>query len=243
MVTLPPALVLVAMFTLGTTQHAAADISASGVAVPSDGEAEFADGDVGPITDEENQPPLGVLALGLSGPSVAADVIDSMHDYRPDFARPPPTKADVYAHDIATDLLDPGAASSRDPRASLRSEVQRSAPSSSPRAFGPAGDPGATGLIIKTQKQNEHILGTGNHANRVKQGGPLSVWDRGVNVDAMTRNAWINGTHVPGRPGVRDFEVGAPIGVAPGGGAQTKIRVHMDQQGCIHGHRAGPENP
>lgn len=40
------------------------------------------------------------------------------------------------------------------------------------REIGPAGDPGATGLSIKTQKQNEHILGTANHANRVSRAAP-----------------------------------------------------------------------
>lgn len=85
--------------------------------------------------------------------------------------------------------------------------------------------------------------GTPSHANMVKTGKATSVWREGVQDESMTRNAWQNGSTVRGRPNVRDFEVGEPIGFEPRGGTQSRVRVHGDSKGRIHGHTSGPEVP
>ena len=111
-----------------------------------------------------------------------------------------------------------------------------------PRAIGPAGDPGATGLRISSQKQAGHVPGTPQNANRLKHGVPTSVWRPGATADALTRYAWQHGRPVPGRSNVREFDFGFPVGSGPGGGGQSRVRVHMDAQGQIHGHPSGPES-
>jgi RHS repeat-associated protein len=114
---------------------------------------------------------------------------------------------------------------------------------SAPRAIGPAGDAGATGLRISAQRQAGHVAGSPQYANRIKQGVPTSVWEPGAHVDGLTRHAWQHGSPVAGRPNVRDFDFGFRVGSGPSGGWQGRVRVHMDQQGRIHGHPAGPEYP
>ncbi len=111
-----------------------------------------------------------------------------------------------------------------------------------PRAIGPP-DAGATGLRISAQRQAGHLAGTPQYANRVKQGVPMSVWEPGANVDGLTRHAWQHGSPVPGRQNVRDFDFGFRVGSGPSGGWQSRVRVHMDHQGRIHGHPVGPEYP
>ncbi|MGN8084338.1 RHS repeat-associated core domain-containing protein, partial [Variovorax sp. 22077] len=96
---------------------------------------------------------------------------------------------------------------------------------------------------FSSQKQAGHVKGTPQYDNRVKAGKPTSCfcdWNAAIK---YTDEAWANGTQVPGRPEVKDYEFGKPIGEGPRGGTQTKVRVHQDSKGKIHGHPAGPETP
>jgi len=96
---------------------------------------------------------------------------------------------------------------------------------------------------ISLQKQAGHVKGTPQYDNRVNAGKPTSCfcdWNAAIK---YTGEAWANGTQVPGRPGVKDYEFGTPIGEGPKGGTQSKVRVHQDSKGKIHGHPAGPETP
>jgi hypothetical protein len=97
---------------------------------------------------------------------------------------------------------------------------------------------------IADQKQDGHVKGTPQNKNREKQGKPTSTFDGDrQEADDLTQEAWQKGTPVPGRPNVKDHDFGRPIGKGPGGGSQTKVRVHQGNDGRIHGHPAGPETP
>lgn len=105
-------------------------------------------------------------------------------------------------------------------------------------------DARASALDINRQKQDGHIPGTPQYANRAKIGKPTSSFLPSENADALTREAWIRGRPVPGRPGVRDYEFGRPVGTGPGGGTQSRVRVHQAPSTAkIHGHPSGPETP
>ena len=98
--------------------------------------------------------------------------------------------------------------------------------------------------LISRQKQDGHVQGTPQNQNRLKQGKPTSTFDgNSAQADALTQEAWDKGTLVPGRPGVRDYNFGRPIGRGPRGGSQSTVRVHQDSAGNIHGHPSGPETP
>lgn len=94
---------------------------------------------------------------------------------------------------------------------------------------------------LSTQKQAGHIPGTPQHLQRLKAGRRTSTFFRGDQAEELTRRAWANGVPVPGRAGVRDFDFGFPVGRGPGGGLQTRVRVHVDSQARIHGHPVGRE--
>lgn len=94
---------------------------------------------------------------------------------------------------------------------------------------------------INQQKQQGHILDTPQYKNRVKHGTPTSYFNSAEEAIELVTKAWEKGSPVPGRPNVRDFDFGQPIGTGPSGGPQTKVRVHMDNNGIIHGHPVGPE--
>lgn len=47
---------------------------------------------------------------------------------------------------------------------------------------------------------------------------PTSTYFRGDQAEELTRRAWSNGVPVPGRTGVRDFDLGFPVGRGPGWG-------------------------
>jgi RHS repeat-associated protein len=82
-------------------------------------------------------------------------------------------------------------------------------------------------------RQKLHIQKTANK----------SYFGDAKSANELTHEAWKNGTPVKGRTGVVDHEFGRPIGTGPKGGRQTKVRVHMDEQGRIHGHPVGREIP
>lgn len=93
---------------------------------------------------------------------------------------------------------------------------------------------------ISSQKQAGHIRGTPQHRNRIKAGKPTSTFDGDqATVERLVQTAWERGRSVPGRPGVRDYDFGRRIGTNPNGRPQTRVRVHQDAQGRIHGHPVG----
>ncbi|MEU5372653.1 polymorphic toxin-type HINT domain-containing protein, partial [Streptomyces sp. NPDC005951] len=94
---------------------------------------------------------------------------------------------------------------------------------------------------ISRQKQDQHVLGTKEYQKRLELGTPTSVFANRSEADAYGQHAWKNGNPVPGRPNVRDYEYGKPVGKGPKGGWQTKVRVHLDEKGRIHAHPAGQE--
>lgn len=94
----------------------------------------------------------------------------------------------------------------------------------------------AEGPPINRQKQDGHIKGTPQHANRVKSGKYTSTFDDPAAADQLTREAWEKGSPVKGHPESREFDFGRRVGTSPGGDAETKVRVSIDKQGKIHGH-------
>lgn len=94
---------------------------------------------------------------------------------------------------------------------------------------------------VSRQKQDQHVVGTHEYDKRVKLGTPTSYFNSRAEAQAYAQHAWQNGTPVPGRPGVRDFDYGLPVGRGPNGGWQTTVRVHLDSSGRVHAHPKGPE--
>ena len=94
---------------------------------------------------------------------------------------------------------------------------------------------------ISPQKQAGHIRSTPQYQNRLHQGKPTSYFDDAETAAQLTQEAWQKGEPVRGRPTVREYDFGRLIGTGPHGGKQTRVRVHMDSQGRMHGHPAGPE--
>jgi hypothetical protein len=94
---------------------------------------------------------------------------------------------------------------------------------------------------ISVQKQAGHIPGTPQNANRRKQGKPTSAFFGEKSGAQLTQVAFEKGKPVPGRPNVREHDFGVSIGTGPNGGMQTRVRVHQDSKGRIHGHPSGPE--
>jgi hypothetical protein len=93
---------------------------------------------------------------------------------------------------------------------------------------------------ISAQKQAGHVSGTPQYNNRIKAGKPTSTFDGDMaSAEKLVQEAWAKGTPVPGRAGVKDYDFGTRIGTSPTGQPQTKVRVHQDAQGKIHGHPAG----
>jgi hypothetical protein len=90
---------------------------------------------------------------------------------------------------------------------------------------------------IARQKQDGHVKDTPANKNRLKQGKPTSVFDGGPEeADELTQEAWKKGTPVEGRPNVRDYDFGRRVGTNPNGEPATRVRVHEDSAGRIHGH-------
>jgi len=104
--------------------------------------------------------------------------------------------------------------------------------------YGPL-KPTSSAPEIAAQKQAGHVQGTPQYANRIKQGTPTSAFSTAENAESLTQYAWKHGTPVPGRPGVRDFDFGRPIGCSPTGSPRSTVRVHVDSSGRIHGHPKG----
>jgi RHS repeat-associated protein len=96
---------------------------------------------------------------------------------------------------------------------------------------------------IARQRQDGHVEGTPQHRNRVKEGKPTSTFDSREIADQLTQEAWQNGSTVRNRPNLREYDFGRPVGKGPRGGSQSRVRVHQDASGRIHGHPSGPETP
>ncbi|WP_147135857.1 RHS repeat-associated core domain-containing protein [Stackebrandtia albiflava] len=94
---------------------------------------------------------------------------------------------------------------------------------------------------ISRQKQDQHVVGTAEYAQRLRLGTPTSAFKTRAEADAYAWFAWKNGTPVAGRPNIRDFEFNKPIGTGPNGGWMTKVRVHIDASGKLHAHPKGRE--
>jgi hypothetical protein len=94
---------------------------------------------------------------------------------------------------------------------------------------------------ISIQKQAGHVEGTPQHTNRTSVGKPTSTFFGPESGERLTKEAFKRGAPVPGRPGVREHDFGFTTGTGPGGGMQSKVRVHQDATGRIHGHPSGPE--
>ncbi|WP_019631758.1 hypothetical protein [Actinomadura atramentaria] len=111
-----------------------------------------------------------------------------------------------------------------------------------PRPPAPKGKRGAphehpTG--INGQKQKGHVRGTPQYENRKKAGKPTSTWAGDESfANHHTYDAWYQGTPDPKRPRVRTHDYGPDhvTGYSPQGQPQHKVRVHMDDDGTIHGH-------
>lgn len=97
------------------------------------------------------------------------------------------------------------------------------------------------GPPVSRQKQDQHVVGTPEYNERIRQGTPTSYFNSRSEAHAYAQHAWQNGTPVPGRPGMRDFEYGLPVGRGPNGGWQTMVRAHIDGSGNVHAHPKGPE--
>ena len=98
-----------------------------------------------------------------------------------------------------------------------------------------------SGKAISKQKQAGHVPGTPQNANRKKQGKPTSSFFGEKSGERLTQKAFEKGKPVPGRPNVREHDFGVSTGTGPNGGMQTRVRVHQDTKGRIHGHPSGPE--
>jgi RHS repeat-associated protein len=95
---------------------------------------------------------------------------------------------------------------------------------------------------ISRQQQNSHVTGTPGYINRVKQGKSTSAFPDVETADNLTLQAWERGRPLPGRPNVREHDFERPVSTpGPNGGHQTRVRVHQNQKGCVHGHPSGPE--
>ena len=94
-----------------------------------------------------------------------------------------------------------------------------------------------------SQQQQGHIRGTPQYRRRLADGKPTSYFHDERSANRYTYDAWYRGTPVRGNPRVREYDFGHPVGVGPRGGHQTRVRVHMDNDGHVHGHPSGPETP
>lgn len=89
---------------------------------------------------------------------------------------------------------------------------------------------------VKRQKQLEHVTGSKENARRAAAGREPSTFHGGeATAIRRTRDAYRRGQPVPNRPNVREYDFGREIGTSNGHPA-TRVRVHQDKDGRIHGH-------
>ncbi|WP_151035458.1 T7SS effector LXG polymorphic toxin [Bacillus wiedmannii] len=88
-------------------------------------------------------------------------------------------------------------------------------------------DAGVSGAPkVDAGKQGKHVPGHGNNVSTKSQ------WGAGKNGVVETQEAWVKGTPVKPDGSVRVHDFGKPIG--PNG--ETRVKVHMDGKGNIHGY-------
>ncbi|EJQ53069.1 hypothetical protein IEI_02057 [Bacillus wiedmannii] len=88
-------------------------------------------------------------------------------------------------------------------------------------------DAGVSGAPkVDAGKQGKHVPGHGNNVSTKSQ------WGAGENGVVETQEAWVKGTPVKPDGSVRVHDFGKPIG--PNG--ETRVKVHMDGKGNIHGY-------
>ena len=83
---------------------------------------------------------------------------------------------------------------------------------------------------VDAGKQGKHVIG---HNNFKVNGTP---WPEGQNGVDLTQEAWMKGREINGTNGLkREYDFNRIIG----SNGETKVRVHMDTKGNIHGHPVG----
>jgi hypothetical protein len=103
--------------------------------------------------------------------------------------------------------------------------------------------PGPDPIKRVSQQQQGHIFGTPQYRRRLADRKPTSYFHDERSANRYTYDAWYKGTPVRGDPRLREHDFGHPVGVGPRGGSQSRVRVHMDNNGDVHGHPSGPETP
>ncbi|WP_198318515.1 phosphoserine aminotransferase [Aeribacillus pallidus] len=88
-----------------------------------------------------------------------------------------------------------------------------------------AGVPGAP--KVDAGKQGKHVLG---HPNSMP--GKKTQWPEGEDGVKLTQEAWVKGTVVKPDGSVKIYDFHKPIGV----NGETRVKVHMDKKGNIHGY-------
>lgn len=99
----------------------------------------------------------------------------------------------------------------------------------------------ATFATINEQKQAGHEPGTPQNENRTKQGKATSTFTDAKEGRDLTHDTHATGTSDPKFPNQKTKDYGRPVGKGANGGDQTRVRVHEDSKGKIHGHPDGPE--
>jgi RHS repeat-associated protein len=94
---------------------------------------------------------------------------------------------------------------------------------------------------ISSKKQASHVPGTPGNKNRIKQGKATSSFFGAQSGMQLTQQAWAKGLPVNKSGTIREHDFGFSVGTGPDGGMQTRVRVHQDSQGRIHGHPSGPQ--
>lgn len=92
-----------------------------------------------------------------------------------------------------------------------------------------------------SQQQQGHIFGTPQYKRRLADKKATSYFHDKRSANRYTYNAWYKGKPVRNNPRTREYDFGHPVGVGPRGGTQSRVRVHMDRKGEVHGHPTGPE--
>ncbi len=72
---------------------------------------------------------------------------------------------------------------------------------------------------------------------------PTSTFKNRETADDLTQKAWEKGKVIRTNKNgtvVKEYDFKKPVGVAPNGGTQSKVRVHQNEKGEIHGHPSGP---
>ncbi|MFE9306694.1 polymorphic toxin-type HINT domain-containing protein [Streptomyces sp. NPDC006706] len=100
----------------------------------------------------------------------------------------------------------------------------------------------ANTCAISQQKQARHVRGTKEFKQRARSGKGASAFFGWKSARKLVNHAWKHGRVVEKRPGkeVRELEFGFGVGTDSWGRMQTRVRVHRDSKGRIHGHPSGP---